>query len=320
VSERPVVALFMPSFAGGGAERVMVNLANHLEESDLEVDMVVAHGDGPHRRHLSEKVRVVDLGKGQTLKALPDLVRYLKDRRPEGLLSALNHANVTSIMAKRLARVPTRVVVSVHNNLTNSLTRGSFKQRRLEPAMIRRFYPKADGVVAVSKGVAESVVQVAGLPRDRIQVILNPVVSEETLQKAKAPVEHPWFSNGGAPVVLAIGRMTEQKDFPNLLRALALLVQRRPARVLILGEGEDRPALEALAKELNLGPDVLDMPGFVENPYAYMARCDVLAMSSRWEGLPTVLIEGLACGASIVSTACPSGPDEILEDGRSTGV
>jgi glycosyltransferase involved in cell wall biosynthesis len=157
---------------------------------------------------------------------------------------------------------------------------------------------------------------VAGLPRDRIQVILNPVVSEETLQKAKAPVEHPWFSNGGAPVVLAIGRMTEQKDFPNLLRALALLVQRRPARVLILGEGEDRPALEALAKELNLGPDVLDMPGFVENPYAYMARCDVLAMSSRWEGLPTVLIEGLACGASIVSTACPSGPDEILEDGR----
>ncbi|MGB2886052.1 MAG: glycosyltransferase, partial [Dehalococcoidia bacterium] len=154
-----------------------------------------------------------------------------------------------------------------------------------------------------------------GLPRKKIEVIYNPVITPELLEKAREPVDHPWFQPGEPPVVLGVGRLTEQKDFPTLLRAFALVRKERAARLVILGEGEDRPELKALVDELGIAEDV-DMPGFVDNPYGYMAGAAVFALSSRWEGLPTVLIEAMALGKPVVATDCPSGAREILNDGR----
>jgi glycosyltransferase involved in cell wall biosynthesis len=152
------------------------------------------------------------------------------------------------------------------------------------------------------------------MPLERITVIYNPVFTPDLLHKAQEPVDHPWFAPAGLPVILGVGRLAEQKDFFTLIRAFALVRQHRPARLIIVGEGPDRPGLEALARELGVADDV-SLPGFSTNPYAYMRQADVFVLSSLFEGLPAVLVEALAVGVPIVSTRCPHGPEEILQDG-----
>lgn len=239
--------------------------------------------------------------------------RYLRRERPAAMLSALNHANVIACLAYRLARVPTRLVISEHNTL--SMSNAQNARGRLVPWLMRWVYPWADSVVAVSQGVADDLVRTLGIDATRVKVIYNPVVDETLFDKAKQPLEHPWFKQGEPPVVLAVGRLTEQKDFETLIRAFAVVRAKRVVRLLILGEGELRFQLETLVNQLGLKDDVA-LPGFVANPFGYMARASVFVLSSRWEGLPTVLLEAMACGAQVVSTDCPSGPREILEDGK----
>jgi glycosyltransferase involved in cell wall biosynthesis len=185
------------------------------------------------------------------------------------------------------------------------------------PALARRFFPSADYIVGVSAGVADDLREQIGLPSERVRVVFNPIITPDIAVEAAEPVGHPWFSDGG-PVLVAAGRLRPQKDFPTLLRAVALVRDRRPVRLVLLGEGPDRAELEALVDRLGLG-GIVDLPGNTDNPYAYFAKCTAYVLSSRWEGLPTVLIEALACGSPIVSTDCPSGPREIL-DGGSYGV
>jgi len=309
------LAIFVPAMLGGGAERAMLNLARGIAERGYAMDLVLAQAEGPYLAEVPESVRVVDLKASRVLTSLPFLVRYLRCERPQALLSALGHANIIALWARRLASVPTRVVVSQRITLSRSAQHALSRRGRLMPQLIRRFYPWADGIVAVSKGVGDDLARVAGLPRERIQVIYNPVVTPELQEKAQASLEHPWFKPGEPPVLLAAGRLTAQKDFSMLIQAFAQVRQARPARLLILGEGEERPVLEALVRQLGLEQDV-SLPGFVENPYPYMAQASLFILSSRWEGLPAVLIEALYCGVPLISTDCPSGPREILADGQ----
>jgi glycosyltransferase involved in cell wall biosynthesis len=309
------IALFLPSLRGGGAEKVMVNLALGFVEQGLKVDLVLAKAEGPYLSRVPEEVRVVDLGARRVLYSLPGLVRYLRRERPQAMLSALNYANIVAIWAKLLARVQTHLVVSEHNTLSCSTQNASSVRVKLLPLLIKIFYPYADAVVAVSHGVAEDLITMTGLPMEKVKVIYNPVITPELFAKAEEPLDHPWFRPGEPPVVLGVGRLTKQKDFPTLIRAFALVRKERPARLMILGEGEERPKLETLARELGIEEDFV-LPGFVENPYKYMKRASVFVLSSRWEGLPTVLIEALALGVPVISTNCPSGPAEILEHGK----
>jgi glycosyltransferase involved in cell wall biosynthesis len=207
------------------------------------------------------------------------------------------------------------VLINEQNTISISARKSVRRRERMVPRLAKRFYPWADHVTGNSRGVADDLSQVTGLPRERIKVLYNPVVTPEVREKARAPLNHPWFEAGQRPVVLAVGRLTKQKDFPTLIRAFAQVRQTQPARLLILGEGPDRSALEALVNQLDLGDDVA-MPGFVENPYAYMRRASLYVLPSRWEGLPTVLIEALYCGPPVIATDCPSGPREILADGK----
>jgi len=309
------LALFLPSLRGGGAERVMVHLARGFAERGLKVDLVLAKAEGPYLKEVPDSVRVVDFNSSRVLWSLPKLVGYLRRERPKALLSALDHANIIALWARAIACVPTRVVVSVHNTTHLATAHGHNLRGRMTPFLIPLFYPWADKVVAVSEGVADDLMRFTGFARGRIQVIYNPVVTPELFVKTEELVNHLWFRPGEPPVIVGVGRLSEEKDFPTLLKAFTLVRRERPARLMILGEGEDRPKLEALIEELGLEEDVA-LPGFVDNPYKYMKRAAVLVLSSRWEGLPTVLIEALALGTPVVSNDCPSGPREVLEDGK----
>jgi len=304
------IALFLPSLRGGGAERVMVNLARGFYDQGINVDLVLAKAEGPYLSEVPARVRVIDLHSSRVLFSLPGLVRYLRRERPQAILSAMDHANIVAIWARKLSGVPCRVVVSVHSTLSRALMNIPNLRGYLMPNLIRIFYPLADTVVAVSNGVADDFANITGLQRERIQVIYNPVVTPEILEKAEEALNHPWFAPGEPPVILSVGRLTKAKDYPTLIRAFALVHRERPARLMILGEGEERPKLEALIQELGLDDDV-SLPGFVDNPYAYMARAAVFVLSSAWEGLPTVLIEAMAVGTPVIATDCPSGPREI---------
>ncbi len=311
----PTIALFLPSLAGGGAQKVFLHLGQGFAERGAEVHLVLARAEGPYLPLVPDSLQVVDLGASRVLRSLPALVCYLRRARPVALLSALDHANVVALWAQKLARVPMRVVVTVHSTPSQATARARTLRARLMRYWVKPFYPWAHAVVAVSKGVANDLTNWVGVPTDKVRVIYNPIVTPDMLRKAEEPLDHPWFQPGQPPVVLSAGRLTTPKDFPTLLRAFALVRAQRSARLMILGEGELRTELEHLAARLGIAED-LALPGFVQNPYPYLKRAAVFVLSSRWEGLPTVLVEALALGTPIVSTDCPSGPAEILDGGR----
>jgi glycosyltransferase involved in cell wall biosynthesis len=307
------VAIFLGTLRGGGAERVMVNLANRFAAWGRQVDMVLVWAEGPYLEMLDPRVRVVDLAVSSQVGAVPALARYLRRERPQVLLSAMDVFNVVALLARRLAGVRLPVVVTSHIHMSTRARQGTRVRDRLLPRLAGRVYRSADRIVAVSAGVADDLAETTGLARQRIDVLYNPVVTEELEARACEPVDHPWLAAGAPPVIVSVGALTLQKDHATVLRAFAHL--RRPARLMILGKGPNQAALKNLACELGV-VDAVAMPGFVDNPFAYMARAKLLVLSSAWEGLPTVLIEALACGCPVVSTDCPSGPREILEDGR----
>jgi glycosyltransferase involved in cell wall biosynthesis len=310
------IAVLIATMGSGGAERSMVRLAAGLARTGRPTDLVLGcRAEDAYADELSDDVRVVRLGASRALLSLPRLVAYLRRERPVAMVSSLDYMNVIAVVARWLARVDTRLVVNEQNTLSMESGHSAHLRQRLVPALVRRSYPRADEIAAVSAGVADDLATVMSLPRRRVRVINNPVVVPELAEMVAQPCDHPWLAVEHPPVLLAVGRLAPQKDFESLLRAFATVRASTEARLLILGEGPDRNRLETLVAQLGL-TDCVQLPGWVGNPYPYMARSDVFVLSSRWEGLPTVLIEALYCGMRIVSTDCPSGPQEILEGGR----
>ena len=313
MGQRPI-ALFMPSLHGGGAERVMLDIAAGLVERDIPVDLVLVRASGHYQEIVPESVRLIDLNSHRTAASLLKLIAYLRRERPKALMSTLVHANVIALSAKFLLRGRPRVVTRIANTYGEELAGGSFKHR-LALRMLKVMLPMADGIVCVSEGVADDLRMAAPASADGIETIYNPVVSPSLTEKAKEPLNHPWFDDGGPPVILAAGRLTRVKDHATLLRAFAMVIESRPARLIVLGEGPERDNLLWMAESHGLAQQV-DLPGFMINPFAYMARASVFVLSSRHEGFPNVLVQAMACGTPVVSTDCRSGPREILENGK----
>lgn len=313
ITKKTKLALYLPSLRGGGAERVMVTLANGIAQRGYAVDLVLAKAEGPYLGDVAENVRVVDLRAARVATSLPGLVRYLRRERPVAMLSALNHANVIAVLARRLAGVPVRLVISEHNNFSTSKANASSWRGRMMGHFMRWAYPYADRIVAVSEGVARDLANHVRL--QSIDAIYNPIVTDALKTLSCAEANHPWLTARHAPVVLGVGRLAPQKDFSTLIKAFARLRETRDARLIILGEGELRSPLEALVRQFGL-QEVVSLPGFVSNPYGFMRRADLFVLSSAWEGFGNVLVEAMACGTPVVSTNCPSGPAEILEGGR----
>lgn len=339
------IALHLADLNGGGVQRVMLTLAQGFAERGHQVDLLVGNANGPLRSLLSPKVRLVELESDSDWRArrlvlqadplglvrlapilfarhvpkglsqLGAFARELATARPDALVSATPHPNLQAVWARRLSGVQMRLLVTEH-------IAPSQKARRMLVPLVRHTYAEADAIAAVSRALGDDLAHFAGIPRERIVTLYNPVVDAAMLEKARAPLDHPWFDAGAPPVVLGAGRLADQKDFSTLIRAFAALRRRRPARLVILGAAkvhaktvERREVLLALAAELGVADDV-QIPGATDNPFAWMARASVFALSSRFEGLGNVLIEAMACGCPVVSTDCKSGPAEILEEGR----
>lgn len=309
------VALFVPSLTAGGAQRVMVRLANTATQLGVRVDLLVCRAEGVLLSQLSPEVNLVDLRAQRVIASLPALVRYLKAEKPHGILSAMAHANVVAVWSRYLAREPCTVIVREANTLSAIYRATRSTKEKVAIWFARAFYGWANSIVAPSQGVAEDLLRLRIAPPHKVQVIYNPVVTEELFQKAREEPEHAWLQDKKEPVILAVGRLTPQKDFGTLIRAFAAVRRCLPAKLVILGEGDEREHLQRLVGELGLEEDV-SLPGVNPNPAAFMSRADVFVLSSRWEGMPNALVEAVALGVPAVSTDCPSGPREVLDGGR----
>jgi glycosyltransferase involved in cell wall biosynthesis len=292
---------------------MMINLATEWSKRGIAVDLVLVRREGAYLPLVPPEVRIVDLGARRTFTALTPLVRYLWRERPRAILSGLVHINTIALLAKAVTP-GTRFVISERN--TPSVDKKDRQPAaRLGYRLAPYLYRRADAIIAVSGGVADDLSASTGLSRQRIEVINNPVVTDQTLDLARAGFRHSWFEPGAPPVIVAAGRLAAAKDYPTLLHAFAKLRSTRWCRLMILGEGDLLNDLTGLACKLGIKRDV-QFAGFVINPYAVMSRAALLVLSSRWEGSPNVLVEAMACGSPVVSTDCPSGPREILAGGK----
>lgn len=293
----------------------MLDLAKALQQQGLPVELWLAQRTGSLLADVPDDLPICELGGAGVLRSLWPLIRQLRHRRPRVLLSAMTHTNVVALVAAALAGGRLRVVVS-----ERAAPCGQFAAERPHIAFLLRrlmrwLYPRAALVVCVSQGVVQELITELHLPPALLCCIPNPVDLSALRLRAVESLQHSWLSAGEPPVLLAVGRLVSQKDFATLLQAVRLIRHQRSVRLVILGEGPLRQELEARIRHLGLA-DVVMMPGFCANPMAWMARVPLVVLSSRSEGLPGVLLQAMACGAPVVSTDCPHGPREILQDGR----
>ena len=331
--EKPLrIALVVPHLSHGGADLIVLNLARGLLERGHRVDILLLkelntledqippearwtvlekkriHGFRD-RVHLARRFgfRILKLLRTDLLGDARSLATYIDEEKPDCVLPSLPGAKSATLLALPFTRLNPVVIPTVHNVLMNTGRRF----RKLYSIL----FPAADRVVGVSDGVADSIALKIDFPREKIFRIYNPVVTKEIAELARAVPEHPWMSDDGPPVILGAGRLARAKDFPTLLRAFARISKNRDARLIILGEGRWRKRLEKMIRKLGIQESV-SLPGWVSNPYAFMSRASLFALSSRYEGLPTVLIEAMACGCPCASTNCQAGASEILDEGR----
>jgi glycosyltransferase involved in cell wall biosynthesis len=277
--------------------------------------MIPVQARGPFLNLVPKGVNLIDLDSPRAILALPRLISYLRKANLDVLISAQTHVNAVAIVARWLSRVKMKLIITERNHMIRVVQHSRSIKERFRPLAVRLLYPYADQIIAVSHGVGESITAVNRLIFNKIHVIYNPFDIQDLQRQASLPADHPWLQQKNIPVIVAAGRLSKQKDVPTLLRAFVQLRSRMPARLIILGEGEERQALTLLIDQLGIA-EYVSMPGFVDNPYAYMLRADLFVLSSAWEGFANVLVEALACGTRVVSTDCPGGPAEILEGGR----
>jgi glycosyltransferase involved in cell wall biosynthesis len=278
------------------------------------VDLVVRHRGGKYLDVLSPGVRVVELDRwGSDL--LSAAIGYLKSTSPAVLVSSKDVNNALAVAARRKAGVSTRVYVRAAIAESARVADQFFLTRWRSYRTMRRVYREADGVIAVSHDLAADVASITGIPLRAIQVAHNPVVTPEIVTMARAALHHPWFGPGAPPVILGSGRLARVKNFALLIRACARVRRDLECRLMILGEGRERHALLQEASRLGISADV-ELPGFVDNPFAYVGRAGLFASASLAEGSPNALTEALALGIPVVSSDCRCGPREILQGGR----
>jgi len=310
--KRVDIAVFTPSFGSGGAEKMTINLCRGFSEANMRVDLLTKNSNIPFKKLLNKHIRIIEFKKNKDL--LAQLINYLKISKPKVLLSTKG-GDKEAIEAKYKGKSDVKVVLR-HGTTFSKRDEGKFFLKRIIlHHKLKKIFPKADLIVAVSKGVAEDIIKITKIPEQKVKVLPNPTVVPEMFEMAKENIDHPWFVEKKYPIILGAGGFRKSKDFPTLIKAFKLVRSKIPAKLVILGDGRQRKKIESLVYELDLTKDVW-LPGFKENPYSFMKQADIFVLSSIWEGSPNVLIEAMALGTPVVSTDCPSGPREILEDGK----
>ena len=299
----------------GGISHVMLNLINEMASRGVDTTILLNNPEIPELAQLHPKVKKRELGNISGIKRVFSLAAYMKKERPDVLLCNREPANRTAALAKKLYGHKTKLAFRVGMPMERALKRRNFLKRWLRKSYIRFSYHRADVIIANARGVAEDIALVTGLPLSFIKVIPNPTVGPLLFQKAKEDIDHPWLKDGQPPVIMGIGRLAKQKDFPTLIKAFSMVQEKRKCRLMILGEGKERPALQSLIDKLGLSDSAM-LFGFCPNPFALLKKASLFVLSSAWEGLPNVLIEAMALGVPVVAADCRSGPMEILDGGR----
>jgi glycosyltransferase involved in cell wall biosynthesis len=311
------IGILIESLGNGGAEKAAVVLANGLADRGYAVDLLMWRATGPNLRDVSPLVTRIDFSadrKAGILRVIPLLMQYLRQKKPVVFFTHLEKSSLLAIVGGLLTGYR-RIVPCIHIDLDAYASIHHRLRRRLLNCLVAMFYPLVPRVIAVSEGAALTARRLLSPFEPPVQVIFSGTDLQALSCKSQQPVEEAWLRNKTVPIIVACGRLQQQKAFDVLLRAFAVIRRTTPARLVILGEGREHEALLSLARELGVAEDV-SMPGFVDNPIAWFAKSDLFVLSSRCEGQSLVLIEALAVGVPAVSTDCPSGPREILADGR----
>ena len=347
------ISLVIPSLNAGGAERMVLSLAQGLIDRGHRIDIVLIRPRVHYVKEVPTNARLLVVeniqerfSKGgaadvldravqlpaptgsfnwwhvarafhwDLLRCRPDmkllqraraLASYMARECPDCVLPSLPRAKVATLLAGRFLKTHPPIMPIIHNNYE--------RRRARDRHRLRHLAGQAAHFVGVSRGACDRLDFAVGVPPEGVTTIYNPVVTQGLGAGMVESPSHPWLRDGGAPVVLAAGRLHKVKDFPTLIKAFARLASHRPCRLIILGEGKERKRLEGLVQKLNLN-DRVSLPGWVDNPFAYMSRASLFVVSSIFEGLSMVLVEALACGCPCVSTDCPAGPSEVLQDGK----
>jgi len=312
------LVLFTPTL-DGGVGKVITNIVNSLIKEGIQIELITLNCEPQilTKFNFDINLHVINLNKKRAYQAFLPLVKFLIKNKPKVILSFVFHTNVIALLGKIITRSKTKLVVCEHIALISALKTLPLIKRIVLYFLIKKLYPLADYIVTVSKDAAEQLEKILGQKNaSKIIVIYNPILEEKIFHLANSPIDHPWYKeNRDYKIILSVGRLTHQKDFVTLIRAFNIVQQKAKVKLVILGEGEQRKLLEKLIISLNLQNKV-SLVGYVENPYPYFKNSDIFVLSSLYEGLPTVLIEALAFGLPIVSTNCPTGPREILENGK----
>lgn len=318
--------LLHPNTWFGGGQMALLRVAQWLADKGLLVEIIVSRVEAKLPFQIPKNAELVNLnvpapilngkpiGLMLVLSTISGLAKYFQTSPPSIVIAPGWADGSVTLMARRNSKTTAKIAIWEQIHVSTMRKYGGNLYRLLAPQLVKRLYPSANIIVGCSQSVAEDLAYIAKLPKECVRTIYNPT-PPEIFQRADEPVDHPWFVDSKLPIVLSVGRLDPQKDFPTLIKAFALVRQNRPARLVILGEGKERPKLEALVRQLKLDNDV-SLPGFEPNPFKFMKRASVFVLSSRFEGFGMVISEALTCGCPVVATDCPAGPYEILEGGK----
>lgn len=310
----PLITLVCGSYRIAIA-RMLVNLANALAAQDMRVDILIDPAEFAYTDEIGENVRIIKLPTLHRVSGIPYLLSYIYRNKPAVLLTPFIQLTVMSYRAKKLFPGSVKLFVNIRSTYSMDFKRFPEGKRNKHLADMKKFYPKCNGIIAISDGAADDFSRLTGIPRDEVSVIYNPVVTDSLIIKSKVRPDHAWFEPGQPPVILGVGRLVEGKNFDLLIQSFIRVRRERHCRLVILGDGELRGALESQAGKTPCREDIAFL-GHQINPFNFMRYASLFVFASSYEGLGNVLIEALAVGTPVVSSDCPSGPREILDDGR----
>ena len=315
------ICIYIDMLQGYGADKVLLKIGEELVRNKSNIDFISA---SKITNSLTEKYKNIDFisfnsSRFNVIKNIVNLSIYLIRHKPSILFTSIHFNNVTCAIAIAIVRlfgVKTKFVARQANKLTYQLKGYPFPIGTILLPLIKFSYSMAEVIISPSRGLVSDITEYIKADPQKIYQIYNPTITQDIFDLAGENTKNEWFNNDKYKVILGVGRLKPQKDFLTLIKAFSLVQEEYPSsRLVILGEGPQRPILEKMIDDLNLS-DVVRMPGFNKNPYKYIAKAYVFVLSSIYEGLPNTLIEALALNNNIISTNCECGPAEILKFGK----
>ena len=306
------VSFFLPSLSGGGMEKMTIRIAKEFAKRGVKTSIVLTTYEGEYKSKVPAGVEVYDLSASYMMLSIPSLVRYVKSHNVKKLVSIGRVCNIIALMSRRLGGLEDLEVTISLRNVESKKKDGII--RKIYRGIAKCTYSSADKITAISEAVLDDHLGFINSKEGNVKVIYNPALSVEVMKMGKKSVDHPWLKSG-VPVILAVGRLVEQKNFSMLIKAFRRVRQQRRCKLIILGKGPKKEDMKKIARRHGVWR-YIDMPGFKSNPYKYMKQSDIFVLSSKWEGFGNVIVEAMAQGTPIVSTNCEGGVSEILEDGK----